>query len=71
MSQLANTGTISARVCRVVARHGKPVSQNLKADVSLDKQSDISEKAIKGRALTHGAGYMFHFARYILRSSKC
>jgi len=70
MSQLANTGKISARLCRVVARDDKHISQDIKADVSLDKKSDISEKAIKGRALTHGAGYVFQFARYRQYSSK-
>jgi len=56
MAQLAKTGSISVRVCRAVIRKENP-SGHIRQEMSFDKQSDIPEKAMKGRALTHGAGY--------------
>lgn len=57
LSTLQQAGLVSIRVCRVIVQ-GEELGRNTEASASASDLGDISEKALKGRALSHAVGYV-------------
>jgi len=55
LKKLANLGTIQVKVHRIVILDWHPVAESTKLSGGIDK---ISEKALKGRAISHTIRYV-------------